>query len=103
MFPSDCKLKEPPIISYKYGPNIGQSIMNYKKYLSNISLEDIAAKDDCDCQSNSNYSKFVDAYHKHVFTGNLDIIQNLELKSLMKKGTKFRECNKLDVDKIFFA
>ena len=101
MIPSDCKLKDSPIITYKYGRNISQSIMNYKNQLSNITLEDITATEGCDCASNTEYARFVDQHHKHVFTGNLDIIQNFELKHLMKKGTKFRECPKLDFDKIF--
>ena len=41
--PKDCKVKDPPIVSYRYGSNIGQSIMNYKKFLTSVTLEDIAA------------------------------------------------------------
>ena len=63
--------------------------MNYKQFLASITLEDIAANQNCDCMSNSKYSDFVDAYHKHVFTGNLDIIQNSSLKEMMKKVQNF--------------
>ena len=75
--------------------------MNYKQFLASIALEDIAANQNCDGMSNSIYSHFVDAYHKHVFTGNLDIVQNSSLKEIMKKGTKFRICPKLNIDSIF--
>ena len=44
---------------------------------------------DCDCQSVNN--EYVDVISRHVFTGNLDIIDNGKLRNLFKKGLKFRE------------
>ena len=38
--PINCIFTEPPIITYKYGRNIGQTILNYKKFLSDINLSD---------------------------------------------------------------
>ena len=99
--PAECKLKDPPIISYKYGVNIGQKIMNYKTFLTSITLDDITSDQNCDCLSNNKYSNFTDPYHKHVFTGNLDIVHNSVLRETMKKGTKFRVCPKLNIDSIF--
>ena len=101
MIPAECKIKEPPIISYRYNRNIGQSFMNYKSVLSDITLEDISNNKDCDCLCNNKFSKFVDPHHKHVFTGNLDIISDPALNTLMKKGTKFRVCPKLNIDNIY--
>ena len=100
MIPNQCKYDKPPIISYKYIKNIGQSILNYKSTLLNISESDIFSNCQCDCQSNQNYSPFVDHHHKHIFTGDLNIIDNSELRNLMKKGTKFRECPSLDINKL---
>ena len=101
MIPTECKLKDPPTISYRYSNNIGQSFMNHKKFLSSITMEDISNSEDCDCQSNNKYSRFVDQHHKHVFTGNLDIVQDPDLKNIMKKGTKFRMCPKLNIENIY--
>ena len=41
----------------------------------------------CTCQS----SPYMDPHHKHVITGNLDIVDNLDIQNLIRKGPKFRE------------
>ena len=41
----------------------------------------------CECAN----SVFIDAHHKHVITGNLEIIQNNRLRLLFTKGPNYRE------------
>ena len=41
----------------------------------------------CQCHD----SPFKDSHHQHVVTGNLDIIENIELRSLLKKGLNYRD------------
>ena len=41
----------------------------------------------CECSS----SPFIDVHHNHVITGNLDIVKNDSLKTLLKQGPNFRE------------
>ena len=101
MIPDNCKFYKSPIVSFKYGKTIGQSVLNYKNTLLNISEKDIFSHESCDCLTNYKYTNFVDSFHKHVFTGDLNIVENLPLRSLLKKGTKFRECPVLDINKIF--
>ena len=57
----------------------------------------------CDCLSNSNYTNFVNPHYKHAFSRNLDIINNLSLKKIMKKGNKFRECREISTYNIFLS
>ena len=45
---AECKIKGPPIISFRYNRNIGPSFMLYKKFLSHITWEDISNNIDCD-------------------------------------------------------
>ena len=43
----------------------------------------------CKCQ---NYdSIYVDSFHKHIITGNLQIVKNEELRTLMEKGLGYHE------------
>ena len=82
-------------ISYKYGPTIGQKIFNYNKVLSSLPLYKEGDLLACDC--NDKFSKFVYKPHGHVHTGNLELIENVPLRNIMKMGSKFREtppCNK---------
>ena len=69
-------------ISYKYGPTIGQSIFNYNKVLSSLPLYKEGDLLTCDC--NDKFSKFVYKPHGHVHTGNLELIENVPLRNIMK-------------------
>ena len=37
------------------------------------------------------YEQFIDKNHGHVITGNLNIINNIHIRNIMKKGLNFRE------------
>ena len=76
-------------ISYKYGPTIGQNIFNYNKVLSSLPLYKEGDLLACDC--NDKLSQFVYKPHGHVHTGNLELIENVPLRNIMKMGAKFRE------------
>ena len=42
---------------------------------------------DCVCSSKT---EFVHDLHRHIITGDLNIVDDVKLRSLMEKGTKFR-------------
>ena len=87
-------------IGYKYRPNIGATLFNYNKTLKNTNIDDDLPN--CDCSTT--FSDFVHGPHGHVHTGDLKIIENLELRDIMAKGAKFREmpaCNKAILYDIF--
>ena len=73
-----------PSISYSYSPTIRGKITNYKQVIS----EGITPTE-CGCETFNVH--FKDTNSDHIFTGNLDIIQNTELRKLMKKGLNYRE------------
>ena len=71
-----------PTVTFKYSPTIKSKINNYRQAVS-----DGVTPTHCECN-------MVDDQYKvgeHVFTGNLNIIQNIELRTLMKKGLNYRE------------
>ena len=43
-------------------------------------------------------NKFCDPNHKHIITGDLNIIQNAKLRALIGKGPNFREPQKVDFE-----
>ena len=53
----------------------------------------------CQCDD-PDVSRFVDAYHGHIVTGNLEIVQSVELRNIMKKGAKFRETPPISYEKL---
>ena len=88
-------------VSYKYGPTIGQSLFSYNKVLSTITKYHDGLPV-CDCTDN--FPNVVYKPHGHVHTGNLNVIDNTQLRSLMKKEAKFREtpsCSKYKLDHLY--
>ena len=83
LFPQvdDTSMKR-PTISFKYSPTIKSKINNYRQVI-NQGITPIH----CDCNIYDNKYKI----DNHVFTGNLDIVCNAELRLLMRKGLNFRE------------
>ena len=89
LLPANLKFPETPMISYKFGKTIGQSLFNYNKILREISVSD-SEHLTCYCD-NEGFAPYVYKNHGHVHTGNLDIIENIELRNIMMKGARFRE------------
>ena len=73
-----------PTVSYKYPKTIRSSIVNYRQtHEANFDPNSLH----CTCDTNP----FKDSYHNHVVTGNLEIIENTELRTLLQKGLNYRD------------
>ena len=60
--------------------------MQYNKFSKNINLN---KEDECYC--NLEYFKdFIDPYHGHIVTGDLNILEDVNLKKIMSLGSDFR-------------
>ena len=88
------KTKKPPCVSYKYTHTTANAIFNHKEvchsFQANINPIDVQ----CHCSAAEPCYKHDNI--GHVITGNLDIVDNLELKNLLKKGPKFRIQNNIN-------
>ena len=70
-----------PSVSFKYLPSIRSKVTNYRQTNDeNLDPDSLS----CDCSR----STFKDQHHSHIVSGNLDIIQNEELRNLLKKGVQ---------------
>lgn len=87
LFPSTTSFSTPGV-SFKYSDTIRSDVVNYKH-------PDGSAK--CEC---AKYPSYVDPHHKHVVTGDLNLIQNTQLRLLLSKGLNFRECQAPDKQKV---
>ena len=83
LFPTmDDNTFRTPTISFKYSNTIKSTVTNYRQTIHNDN-----PPIHCDCHIYDNKFK----KDNHVFTGDLDIITNNELRSLLKKGLNHRE------------
>ena len=80
-----------PSASFKYLPSIRSKVTNYRQ-----TNDDLLR---CHCSS----STFKDQHHHHIVSGNLDIIQNEELRNLLKKGLNYRDQAPPNKQKAFSA
>ena len=85
MFPvKNCQLAY-PAISYRWTKSIRSKVLNYKEVIMDPNYINI----NCHCK---NYpSKYVDPHHKHIVTGDLDIVNDISLRNLLKKGLSYHE------------
>ena len=89
LLPKEFNDKLPLRIFYKFNIPIGRKVLNYNRFLKQLSKDDINSilSQNCTCSSSPhNYLP-----HEHVITGNLDIVTNSKLRKLMSFGAKFRE------------
>ena len=79
-----------PTIVYSYTKPIRNEIFNYKETMTDLNVTDFIHnydKIDCKCDN----SDFKDSFHGHILTGNLNIVKNVKLRSLLTEGPQFRE------------
>ncbi|XP_055999877.1 uncharacterized protein LOC130046520 isoform X1 [Ostrea edulis] len=86
--PTYFKFKSTPCISYSYTSTIASKLFNYKQTLQCLDIDHLIRNPPtCSCSSSSfNYSPA-----GHVITGDVDIVENEDLKSLILKCSKYRE------------
>ena len=65
------------------------SIFNYNKLLSTLPVSKDGELLACDWKEKC--PEFVYKPHGHVHTGDLDLVENISLRNIMKMGAKFRE------------
>lgn len=87
--PHSFKSRDSPTLIYSRSKKIGSTIFNYKDVVENVITKDWQhnAATTCNCSS----SDFCDPHHHHIVTGDLRIIRNRKLRSLMSKGPGYRE------------
>ena len=93
--PSTFKDKAPEIV-YEYVADIRKQILNYKKVLEETvdqKEEEIA----CECEGSS----WKHGMLGHICTGDLTIVDDMILRTLLTKGPKYRTRRRLDWQKVW--
>ena len=85
LFPVKDKQFSCPKVSYSYSKPIRNKILNYKETILD------KHPDDFTCVCSKYPTKYLDAHHKHIFTGDLSLINNKELRTLMEKGLGYHD------------
>ena len=83
--PNYFKNYEVPVICYKYNKHIRGAIFNFNKLVSDLDIE-TCSPDSWNCKD----SKYVYPAAGHVITGNLKIIPDSRIRSIIAKGPKYR-------------
>ena len=89
-----------PMVVYSLSKPIRSQLFSYHKFVSELDLNTFIDNiESIPCHCGSFDTSFVDQHHKHILTGNLDILGNTKLIQLFSKGPKFREPAIVDWDK----
>jgi hypothetical protein len=85
LIPPYFRNTETPLICYKYTKPIRKNVFNYNDIVTDDNILH-NSPESCDCaQSAFKYNAF-----DHVITGDLNIIENKQLRKLLRRGPKFR-------------
>ena len=76
---------ETPMICYKYNKPIRNTILNFNKLVSDLDIE-TSSPDSWECKD----SKFCYQPAGHITSGNLKIISDSRIRSIIAKGPKYR-------------
>lgn len=89
LVPDKVKHLYPPKVYHSLNNPICLKFCNYNKFLNGLNMQEVKdiLQSNCFCNSMTN---FIYEPYGHVFTGNLDIVKNLSLKSLFAFGAKHR-------------
>ena len=89
LVPDKAKHLYPPKVYNSLNNPICLRFCNYNKFLNGLTIQEVndIIENDCFCDS---MTDFIYEPYKHVFTGNLDIINSPSLKSMFSYGTKHR-------------
>ena len=89
-------------IMFSYEEPISRSILNYNQFLKKLDATEIEKrlKEPCICDS-SKYESFIEPKTGHIMQGNLEMLKNKRLQTIMEKGTKYRIQTIDDPDTIF--
>ena len=84
--PNYFKNCEVPIICYKYNIPIRGAIFNFDKHVSDLDTIETCTSDSGACKD----SKYIYPAAGHVIMGNLKIISDSRIRSIIAKGPKYR-------------
>ena len=89
LLPDLIKTRAPLRIFYKYNSPVSLKILNYGPFLKHLTIENIRniLDKECECSSSQYYYEPLD----HIVTGDLNIVENAELRTLLSYGCKYRE------------
>ena len=98
LLPNDFTIEDNPMVVFSLVEPIRRKVFNYNKFVSSLNVDDIESIP-CFCKDFDNI--YLDQHHRHIMTGDLSIIPNKELESLIRKGPKYRPPVKIDFDTAF--
>ena len=96
-FPGNNQTYMIPTVSYKYTSTTRSKILNYKKTIFDAETSTYH----CKCAEYD--QKFIDTHHKHIFTGDVSIVDNIELRRIFSYGPNYREQQRPDKEKVMEA
>ena len=87
-----------PTVVYTLTNTIRSRIFNYKEFVQSLDVDRFLRDETilpCDCL----HSPYIDMNHEHILTGDLNIVDNINLRNLISKGPKYREPQHFSYDK----
>ena len=82
--------KNIPTTVYQLSETTRSRLFNYKKFVQSLDIDTFISDNSilpCECD----HSPFTNADHRHIVSGDLNIVSNTKLRNIISKGPKYRE------------
>ena len=89
LLPEPVREHYPPRVYFKLNAPIALKLCNYSRFLAGLNISEIQdiLNNSCICDSKPD---FVCHAYGHIVTGDLEVVENHDVRFLLKKGAKFR-------------
>ena len=90
LLPDSVDNNDSPMVVYNLTKPIRSKLFNHKRFVQELDVEDFLNNPEnypCKC----NTSPFKDENHKHIISGDINIVHNNKLRRLISKGPNYRE------------
>lgn len=77
-------------IVYKYKNSIGNQLYNYNNFLKRNNMTELVAIARKPCMCETEFKNYVNKDVSHVITADVDVLQQNDISSFMKRGTNYR-------------
>ena len=91
-FPSNLDVSDMLMVVYNLNASIRSTLFNYKQFILHVNIDEfVKDPNSIKCSCNKNDNSFINNCYGHIITGNLNTVNNEQLRQLISKGPKYRE------------
>ena len=93
-FTSNLDVSDMLMVVYNLNASIRSTLFNYKQFILHVNIDEfVKDPNSIKCSCNKNDNSFINNCYGHIITGNLNTVNNEQLRQLISKGQSIENQN----------